>query len=251
MDKAARNYPTHEQELLALVLALKEWKHYLMGPFIAETDHERLTSIFTQSNLSGRQARWLEVLQQFEVTIKHVPGVKNIVADCLSRRPNLADNLGINSVEIHLSDDGFLQNLVKAQKVIDPTTTKYELGEDKLWRDKLGRIVIPSAELRQQILRLYHDDPSSGHPGAEKLHQLIGQHFNWTNLDSDARTYTKGCDLCQRNKPALVSLGKLRPLSIPTKAWSHISCDFVTDLPLTNSQFDAIMVIVCRLSKMV
>ncbi|CDJ30941.1 uncharacterized protein EMH_0062590 [Eimeria mitis] len=47
-------------------------------------------------------------------------------------------------------------------------------------------------------------------------------------------------------KPA----GLLQPLLIPSRRWSHVSLDFITDLPLTPRGHDAILVIVDSLSKM-
>ena len=31
LNHAERNYPTHERQMLALVHAIKKWKHHLMG----------------------------------------------------------------------------------------------------------------------------------------------------------------------------------------------------------------------------
>ena len=41
--------------------------------------------LLTQKNLSGRQARWMEVLSEFNFTIIYVEGTLNILADALSR----------------------------------------------------------------------------------------------------------------------------------------------------------------------
>jgi hypothetical protein len=44
-----KNYPTHDLELAAGVLALKTWRHYLMGNSCEiYTDHTSLKYIFTQ-----------------------------------------------------------------------------------------------------------------------------------------------------------------------------------------------------------
>lgn len=57
MLPAERNYPVHEQELLAIICALKEWRHYLHSecPFSIRTDHKTLTYLDGQPNLSSRQ----------------------------------------------------------------------------------------------------------------------------------------------------------------------------------------------------
>ncbi|KAJ9518014.1 hypothetical protein QJQ45_004306 [Haematococcus lacustris] len=82
------NYTTGEQELLAVVHALKTWRCYLEGvEFKVITDHNPLIYINTQPNLSRRQTRWSEYLQRFkQLTWEYRPGRIN-VADPLSRYP--------------------------------------------------------------------------------------------------------------------------------------------------------------------
>ncbi|KAJ9524664.1 hypothetical protein QJQ45_024262 [Haematococcus lacustris] len=82
------NYTTGEQELLAVVHALKTWRCYLEGvEFKVITDHNPLIYISTQPNLSRRQTRWSEYLQRFkQLTWEYRPGRIN-VADPLSRYP--------------------------------------------------------------------------------------------------------------------------------------------------------------------
>jgi hypothetical protein len=59
MIPAERNYTTTEQELLAVVKALKEWRCYLEGTtFTVVTDHCPNTFFQQQPVLSRRQARW-------------------------------------------------------------------------------------------------------------------------------------------------------------------------------------------------
>ncbi|KAF9471027.1 hypothetical protein BDN70DRAFT_764169, partial [Pholiota conissans] len=38
-----------------------------------------------QRNLSGRQARWYEKMNEFNFEVNYVPGVENVLADALSR----------------------------------------------------------------------------------------------------------------------------------------------------------------------
>jgi hypothetical protein len=50
------HYPTHDLELLAVVHALKVWRHYLLGNLVhIYTDHKSLKYLFTQPNLNMRQ----------------------------------------------------------------------------------------------------------------------------------------------------------------------------------------------------
>nr|GFB45061.1 retrovirus-related Pol polyprotein from transposon 17.6 [Tanacetum cinerariifolium] len=53
------NYPTHDLELVAVVFALKIWRHYPYGESCdIFTDHKSLKYIFTQRELNMRQRRW-------------------------------------------------------------------------------------------------------------------------------------------------------------------------------------------------
>ena len=89
LNSAERNYPIHELELLAVIHALRTWRCYLEGSkFRVNSDHLNLKYLTTQRNLSRRQARWLETLQQFDLDIHYKAGSDNL-ADPLSRRPDL------------------------------------------------------------------------------------------------------------------------------------------------------------------
>ena len=88
---AERNYPTTEQELLAVVHALTIWRCFLEGgkhPVRVVTDHNPLVYLPTQASLSRRQARWSLFLARFNIEWEYRPGRKN-VADPLSRHPSL------------------------------------------------------------------------------------------------------------------------------------------------------------------
>lgn len=61
MNPAERKYPTHERELLGVVLALRTWRVYLYGSEFSihcYTDHRPLQHFLTQGTLSPRQERW-------------------------------------------------------------------------------------------------------------------------------------------------------------------------------------------------
>ena len=57
-------------------------------PVTVATDHYPLRYLATQPNLSGRQARWLDFLAEYDLSIEPQPGKDNTVADAVSRRPD-------------------------------------------------------------------------------------------------------------------------------------------------------------------
>lgn len=85
------SYSTIEKEALAIVKALKKYECYLLHhpePVVIYTDHNPLTFIQQTRLKNQRVMRWALCLQDFRFKIRHVKGVDNIMADCLSRSPH-------------------------------------------------------------------------------------------------------------------------------------------------------------------
>ncbi|GJT93712.1 putative reverse transcriptase domain-containing protein [Tanacetum coccineum] len=89
-----KNYTTHDLELGAVVFALKTWRHYLYGTkIVIYTDHKTLQHIFDQKELNMHQRRWLELFSDYECEIHYYPGKANVVADALSRKERVIEQL--------------------------------------------------------------------------------------------------------------------------------------------------------------
>ena len=88
LSPAERAYPVHQRELLAIVLALRTWRHFLLGSefsVVCQTDHKPLQAFLTKANLSSRQVRWQMFLSEYNLTVNYLPGKSNVFADGLSR----------------------------------------------------------------------------------------------------------------------------------------------------------------------
>jgi hypothetical protein len=113
-SEAERRWTTTEQELWAVVHALKTWRCYLEGiPFKVITDHNPLVHLQTQTNLTRKQARWSQYLQQFEFTWEYRPGRTN-VADPLSRIPQ-ARPAQLNAISLKTLIERITRSKIDAQ----------------------------------------------------------------------------------------------------------------------------------------
>lgn len=88
LSQAEQKYPVQERELLAKILALRTWRHLLLGSEFSvecQTDHRPLQSFLAQTTLSPRQVRWQPFLSEYNLTICYIPGKVNEFAHGLSR----------------------------------------------------------------------------------------------------------------------------------------------------------------------
>ncbi len=68
-------------------------------------------------------------------------------------------------------------------------------------------------------------------------------------MTRDVNGYVRSCSVCAMSKtPRHLPVGKLVPLPVPRRPWSHIGVDFVTDLPASEGN-TCILVVVDRFSK--
>lgn len=269
MITAERNYSIFDKELLAVVEAFREWRHYLQGayqPTQVLTDHRNLEYFTSTKFLTRRLARWADFLIDFDFILRYRPGASNTQADILSRegtsRNEQANQEHVESAilspkEIILAaidftgDSSFLEE-IRTATTKDPIVKElpkkgYALKEGLLLYNDL--IYVPTVDLRLHILRENHDSPTAGHFGINKTIELVTRNYWWPGLKSFIADYIKSCD-CNRAKSSRHKpYGLLEPLPIPNRPWSSISTDFIGELPQSNG-YNAISVWVCRLTKM-
>ncbi|KAA0722980.1 Retrovirus-related Pol polyprotein from transposon 297 [Triplophysa tibetana] len=245
LSPAEQNYDIGNQELLAIKLALEEWRHWLEGanhPFSVITDHKNLEYLRTAKRLNPRQARWSLFFTRFHFTITYRPGHKNVKADSLSRihapeefptpEPILPPAILVSPIQWDLDDQ------IRTATVAEPAPPG---GPE-------GKVYIPT-NLRKDLLGSTHSSPGSGHPGNQRTLSLLQARYWWPNMVRDVSQFVEGCSVCAISRtPLQLPAGKLVPLPIPRRPWSHVGVDFVTDLPKSDG-FTCILVAVDRFSK--
>jgi transposase InsO family protein len=84
---AQLNYSTNEKEFLAIIEAFRRCRHMLLQVHTTVlTDHLNLKYWMEPRDLNPRQARWVEILSPFRMSIVYRPGRQATMPDALSRR---------------------------------------------------------------------------------------------------------------------------------------------------------------------
>jgi RNase H-like domain found in reverse transcriptase/Integrase zinc binding domain/Reverse transcriptase (RNA-dependent DNA polymerase) len=229
-SETERKYEIYDRELLGIIRALKEWRHYIQGSghtMTVYSDHKNLTYFQMAQKLNDRQARWLLYLSGFDLKLIHLPGTKMVQSDALSRQPDyrmdermeeedkvvLPDNLFINLLDTELQErilngkelDLDVKNAIETLMEEGPTSLKNDLQDWKIEEIDgqktiffKGKNYIPKdLELRQDIVKMYHDHEMAGHPGELETYNGIRQNYWWPGLRAFVKNYVQGCGICQ------------------------------------------------------
>jgi Integrase zinc binding domain len=201
-----------------------------------------------------------------------------VQSDALSRRPDhgtdermeeddkvvLPDNLFINLLDTELQErilngkelDLDVKSAIETLMEEGPTSLKNNLQDWKIeeidGRKTIffkGKNYIPKdLELRRDIVKMYHDHETAGHPGELETYNGSRQNFWWPGLRTFVKNYVQECGTCQQFKinrspsnPAYVAIEGANN----TRPFAKCSMDLITDLPPVEG-FDAILVVVDR-----
>ena len=251
LTKAERNYSTTHRELLAIVWSVRHFRPYLASASDIQifTDHKPLKGLLNSKDPEGRLARWLSTLQELKFTLHYRPGKENVVPDVLSRAaatrveplwttselrtwqsedPVLAATCSLLNGEEHRSF-GRLARRVRAL-----TDSKVELSDHGVLIH--GNVPVLPPLQQRELLRLAHDNPCSGHLGAERTLERVSNRGWWLNMAEDVSNWVGSCVVCQsRKQPREHQRAPLQSNRIPREPWEVLQVDIKGPLPMTEA----------------
>ena len=152
LNGAEIQYSAYEQELLGIVLALGQWKHYFQNehPIVIQTNHAPPRHLPNQASVNTRIWKWINIMQGYNLEIRHIPGKRN-PATSLSRQDR-KDALGRKSVVVDA-------NAELVQQIRIPENASYQEIQDIL----------------KQVFNAQEGNVHSDSVEAERLKQKIQQ----------------------------------------------------------------------------
>ena len=113
------------------------------------------------------------------------------------------------------------------------------------------RLCVPEVgELKKEIMEEAHSSAYAMHPGSTKMYHTLREHYWWRGMKKYVAKFISKCLICQQVKVEhQIPAGLLQSLLIPQWKWEKITMDFVVGLSCCQSGYDAIWVIVDRLTK--
>ncbi|KAI4884140.1 hypothetical protein NFI96_009880, partial [Prochilodus magdalenae] len=176
--------------------------------------------------------------------ITYRPGTRNTKADALSRM--FEEDADCATIDKPILESRMLLSPIRWE--IDNEIEQCNAAEPVPETCPPDRLFVP-APFRDRLITWVHTSLTSGHPGETRTHQLLAGKYWWDSMNSDIHRFVTSCDTCSQCKtPRTLPAGKLMPLPIPSRPWSHIAVDFVTDLPESQGH-TVILTVVDRFSR--
>ena len=285
-DKHQQNYNVTRKELLAMITFVKKFRQYLLGrPFIIRTDHAALQWLKSTPEPIGQQARWLEILEEFDFSVQHRPGTKHINADALSRRIGSVEStnsqpVGDNAVDwpgeqradpdlafiCQLLETGetpptpdqvtdrsadlktLLSQFQRLSLTSDGTLCR-EFTVNSTGRRYLQKIV-PSS-MRSSVADELHKGLNGGHLRLRRARTRLQSRFYWPHWSTDVRLAKHRCPQCSKyHKPRPKHQGALQPLQTG-EPWERLSIDITGPHPVSSRGNVYILSVIDHFSKWV
>ncbi len=287
MSSAECNYKIYDKELLIIIWAFEHWRFELKLTDISIKmfiDHQALTSLMKDKELSKRQMRWVQKLAEFNFRIMYQSGKQNIKIDALTRWADVmlrdsedervryqwitiltSNRMKIADLEKNISESTYKQiletneideNCTLLREAIARGETQYEDIKLKNCRTQNeilyhnNQLWVSFNELLQMnLIREVHDQSSMNHSDILRTVKIIKRNYYWSFMRKTIDRYIRNCYICQHSKTSRdKSNDLLQPLSISEQRWQNIIMNFIIDLP-DSYDYNAILTVICRLSK--
>ena len=284
LTEAETRYSTFELEALAIKSALQKWRYFVLGYKIeVYSDCLPAIHILRSKNSTGRIAKYIPIVQEYDITYHYLPGTNNKVSDYLSRQSEEEDSEQEEDVHeeiqekekqenqhLHIAairqnfqpwtleelrreqlEDSRLSTIYRNLK--DETASPFLLDNYYLYHDVLYQVNLKDRagigklcvpkSLIAKAIELVHVNQAC-HDGIKRCIQRASTIFTWPGLTKDIKDFIDSCKLCKTLKPSHIPKVLLRAYPEVTAPFQRVCMDLIGPLPRTKNNKTFILVMV-------
>lgn len=226
---SAANWSVPEKEGFAIIEAMTKMDYIVAGREVAIfTDHSNLVYMYDPfgrnpgmpKHTASKLMRWALKMNEFRYVIHHLPGIRNVWADLLTRWAVQSKNTMRPHRTTHLKklmlapirpgvDPEFdwptLRDIETTQSNSKSKPSARFKWDGTLYKDNKGVIWIPTEDdaLKLRIIIAAHNGPG-GHRGIAPTTKSISTQFYWNGLGKDVKQFVSSCLHCLASEPGSV-----------------------------------------------
>ena len=246
LNNAEKKYNPYEIEGLAIKACLQKWRYHVLGyPIIVRSDNQPVISLLKKGNCEGRVAKYLSIIQEFNPSYEYIPGVKNQMADYLSRnteQPNIVHRIQDDKLELpsvqqlakEQKQDPFYEEFIKNNRFITKQDLLYKIQNSEL------KLYVPQKYIKDYILYFHHK--LCAHSGMFRTFQRLKTYVYFPKLRDHVRKVVNDCQICKSGKPDFTRKTPIGEYPETHKPFSRIHLDLIGPLPNAPSNFKYIFI---------
>lgn len=275
-SEAESKYHSSKLELMCVVWAANKLRQFLLGMhFVVYTDCQALVYLNSFKGTNAQVARWHDILQEFNFSVKYRPGTRMSHVDALSRAPvdpavgevipvdsELKDRWDVcivltteDTVRMCQTADEELSELIRGLRNDSddpgPRDKNFALEGGLLYRKLNGKLLfLMPRSMRKSLVVAAHD--LKGHPAVDRTVTNILQDFWFVRIRRYVKFHIRMCMECLLVKrPRGKQPGLLHPIAVGKRPFDTVHLDHVGPFITTSSRYKFVMTLVDNFTKYV
>ena len=271
---AESRYHSYELKTLAVVNAIKHFRHYLHGrEFLVVTDCNSLKASSNKVHLNDRVHRWWAYLQTFTFDIMYREGKRMSHVDFFSRNPVDLGHRKIDKIaekEINLAEISEYWLLAEQRRDPQIIETTRKLRNDELAEDIANTYELRSGILYRKVQRrgrtlclpivprvfrwsvINHVHQSIMHLGWDKTLEKLYEYYWFEGMTKYVRKFVENCHAFRVSKASSGKIqAELHPIPKTSTPWHTVHMDITGKLSSKNDSKEDVIVLVDAFTKFV
>ena len=131
------------------------------------------------------------------------------------------------------------------------TSARFVIRDGVIYTSEEKVYVPNNRTIKTRIMHECHDATMSGHLGTAKTLERCTRSFYWPRMHDEVRTYVQSCMACRQQTQQSTPSRSVAILTDSRPSLQQVTMDLITQLPKTERGYDAVVVFVDKLSKMI
>ena len=223
------NWATLTKEAYAIYMSVKKLSFYIdTAQITVKSDHLPLKKILEKNTLNSKVNNWAVELESQNITFEYIPGIRNTLADTLSRLIEMDEN-----IKLQLEEEGKEFGYFPFEE-LPPVTTQVV---EEVIKCEIGNINIQHTdpiEINTDCLLILAYS-KQGHNGFRRTYASLKYRYHWKGMKKSVYQHCTNCQACTKHNIKTQQL-KNEHFSSPPQPMEFIAMDLIGEFHPASSK---------------